>query len=93
VLEDLVDHVEHMRVVDRVDVAAAFAAGRDDARQPQLAEVLARRRDADADALGQGADVVLALGRQRDQVQPHRRREHRERTGGGVELRLGRFRG
>ena len=93
VFEDLVDHVEDVGVVDGVDVPAALAAGRDDAGQAEFAEVLAGGGDADADPVGERAYVVLALGRQGHQVQPDRRREHRERAGGGVELGSGGFRG
>jgi hypothetical protein len=78
VFEDLVYQVQDVGVVDGVDVAAALAAGGDDAGQAELAEVLACGGDADSCPL--------------HQVQPDRSGEHGEGARGGIELRLRRFR-
>ena len=86
VAEDLVEHGQHVRILDRVVQVAALAPGRDDPGQPQLGQVLAGGGDAQADSPGQRADVGGLVRHQPGQVQPGRAAEQRERRRGRLQL-------
>jgi hypothetical protein len=73
--EDLVEHRQDVRILDRVVRVTALAPGRHDAGQPQLGQVLAGGGDAQPDPPGQGADVGRLMGHQPRQVQPGRAAE------------------
>ena len=68
VLEDLLDHGDHVRIVDGVDLAAAVSSATDDPGQSELGQVLACRGHAHSGSCRQRADVVLALGSQSHQM-------------------------
>jgi NAD(P)-dependent dehydrogenase (short-subunit alcohol dehydrogenase family) len=91
VAEDLVEHGQHVRILDGVVGVAALAPGRNDPGQPQLGQVLAGGGDAEADPPGQRADVGGLVRHQPGQVQPGRAAEQRERPRGRLQLGLGRF--
>ena len=85
--EDQVHQHQDVRVVGGVDLVTALPAGRDQASQAQLAQLLAHRRDADAGLPGQPAHVVLAMTQQPHQVQPQRRGQHVEHASPRRQLR------
>ena len=91
VAEDLVEHGQHVRILDSVVGVAALAPGRNDPGQPQLGQVLAGGGDAEADPPGQRADVGCLVRHQPGQVQPGRAAEQRERGRGRLQLGLGGF--
>jgi drug/metabolite transporter (DMT)-like permease len=91
VAEDLVEHGQHVRILDGVVQVAALAPGRNDPGQPQLGQVLAGGGDAEADPPGQRADVGGLVRHQPGQVQPGRAAEQRERRRGRLQLGLGGF--
>jgi cation:H+ antiporter len=76
--EDLLDQRENVWIVDRVDVVPPFSTGADQAGQAKLGQVLAHGGHTDAGALSQSRDVVAALGRQPQHVQPRRVAQQRE---------------
>src|SRR5690242_17767893 len=91
VAEDLVEHGQDVRVLDRVVGVAPLAPGRHDPGQPQLGQVLAGGGDAQPDPPGQGADVGRLVRHQPGQVQPGRAAEQGERRRGRTQLKLGRL--
>ena len=66
--EYLLDQRENVRVLDGVDVVAAFLACTDQAGQTEFAQVLAHGGYPDAGAFRQGGDVVNVLGRKPQHV-------------------------
>ena len=92
VLEDLLDHGDHMRILNGVDLAAAVASTTDDARQSKLRQVLARGSNAHAGSSRQRAHVVFALGGQGNEVQTYGSGKQREGPCSNVQLWTSRLR-